>query len=264
MATVISKDGTTITYEKVGSGPPVVLIEGATATRAASEGLAHLLAPEFTVYSFDRRGRGDSTDTQPSSVAQEIEDIETLIDAAGGSAHLYGISSGGALALEATIALKEKVKKLAVYEVPYDSSVAGIEAWHKYESNLAEAIKANRRGDAIALFMKFVGVPDEMIAGMRPAPFWQGMEAIAPTLLYDAAALGEDRTVPGERAKHITTRTLVIDGGASVEHMPFMQTSAEALAQAIPNAERQTLAGQSHDVDMNILAPVLKEFFNSA
>lgn len=263
MQIVISKDGTKIAYEKVGNGPPVILIEGATATRSSSEELASLLSSNFTVYAYDRRGRGDSTDTQPSSVEKEVEDIEALIDAAGGSAYLYGISSGGALALEATILLKDKVKKLAVYEIPYDSSEAGIKAWHEYRTKLSEFIAADRRGDAAALFMKFVGVPDEILEGMRQAPFWQGMEAIAPTLLYDAAALGEDRVVPSKRVKNVTVQTLVIDGGGSLKLMPFMHVTAQALAKAIPNAKQQTLEGQTHDVDMKVLAPVLEKFFKA-
>jgi pimeloyl-ACP methyl ester carboxylesterase len=262
MQTVTSKDGTKIAYEKIGNGPAVILVTGATATRSSFENLANLLTSNFTVYYYDRRGRGDSTDTQPFSVEKEGEDIEALIDISGGSAYVFGISSGGALALEAAIVLKEKITKLALYEIPYDDSETGIKAWHEYTTKLSEFIKADRRGDAVALFMKFVGVPDEMVSGMRQAPFWQGMEALAPTLLYDAAALGEDRVVPGEKAKNVTARTLVLEGGGSLQRMPFMQVSAEVLAKAIPNAEHQTLEGQTHDVDMKVLAPVLQKFFN--
>lgn len=261
MKTVTSKDGTIIAYEKVGDGPAVIMVEGATATRSASETLANLLSSQFSVYYYDRRGRGDSTDTQPYSVEKEIEDIEALIDVAGGWAYVYGISSGGALALEATMALKDKVKKLAVYEIPYDASEAGIKAWHEYRTKLAEYVAANRRGEAMALFMKFVGVPDDMLEGMRQAPFWQGLEAVAPTLVYDARCLGEDRIVPVERVRNITAQTLILDGEESLKSMPFMRVSAEALAKAIPNSKRQTLEGQSHDVDMKVLAPVLEEFF---
>jgi pimeloyl-ACP methyl ester carboxylesterase len=261
MQTIISKDGTKIAYETVGNGPTILLVDGATATRASSQPLALLLSPHFTVYSYDRRGRGDSSDTQPFALEREIEDIEALIDVSGGSAFVYGMSSGGALALEAAISLKDKVKKLAVYEIPYDESEEGIKAWHEYTGNLTEAIKTGRRSDAIALFMKLVGVPDEQITGMRQASFWTGMEAIAPTLLYDAAALGKDRIVPSDRAKNIIAQVLVIDGGASLEHMPFMHASAEELANAIPHVTRQTLEGQSHDVDLRVLAPVLEKFF---
>jgi pimeloyl-ACP methyl ester carboxylesterase len=265
MQTVTSKDGTTIAYDKTGQGPAVIMVAGATSTRSDphSQGLAQLLSTDLTVYNYDRRGRGDSTDTKPSSVQKEIEDIEALIDAAGGTAYVYGISSGGALSLEAAIALKDKVTKLALYEVPYDESETGIAAWHEYTKAISEAISAGRNGDAAAAFMKFVGVPDEMLAGMRQAPFWAGMEAVAPTLLYDAAALGEDRMIPRERAKNVTAKTLVMDGGGSLAIMPFMKVAADELAKVIPNVERQTLEGQTHDVDMKVLAPVLIKFFKA-
>jgi pimeloyl-ACP methyl ester carboxylesterase len=263
MQTVTSKDGTIIAYEKVGQGPTMILVSGAMSHRndQYAAAFAQLLASDLTVIYYDRRGRGDSTDTQPYAVAREIEDIEALIDAAGGSAYLCGFSSGGALTLETAMALKDKVKKLAVYEVPYDDSETGIKAWHEYTTKLSELIAANRRGDAAALFMKFVGVPDAMLEGMRQAPFWKQMEALAPTLVYDGTILGTDRTVPTERAATITVPTLVMDGGGSLEIMPFMHDTAQKLAKAIPNAQHQTLEGQTHDVDKNVIAPVLIKFF---
>lgn len=262
---VVSKDGTKIAYETTGKGPAVILIGGATSTRndPYAIGLAHLLASDFTAYYYDRRGRGDSTDIKPYSVKKEIEDIEALIDAAGGSAYLYGISSGGALALEAAIALTDKVRKLAVYEIPYDSSQAGIKAWHEYRRNLSDAIAEDNRSGAVTEFMKFVGVPDDMIDGMRQAPFWHGLEMVAPTLLYDAACLGDDRTVPIERAAKIKAQTLIMDGGASLQLLPFMHATAQALGKAIPSATVKTLEGQGHDVDINVQAPVLAEFFKA-
>lgn len=266
MSTVTSKDGTTIGYDTIGQGPAVVLVDGATGYRGAFGGaseLARLLAPHFTVYTYDRRGRGESSDTQPFAVAREVEDIEALIEAAGGAAYLYGMSSGGALALEAALGLPGKVTKLAIYEAPYDDSDAGVRAWQAYRTTLDELIAAGQRGDAIALFMRFVGVPDEMLAGMRQSPMWPTLEAVAPTLRYDAAALGADRTVPTARAAALTIPTLIMDGGASLEMMPFMRASAEALAQAIPHAQHQVLPGQQHDVDPKVLAPALIAFFGT-
>jgi pimeloyl-ACP methyl ester carboxylesterase len=265
MPTVTSKDGTTIAYSAIGQGPAVILVDGATGFRWSPEPseLAQLLAPNFTVYSYDRRGRGESGDTQPFAVEREIEDIEALIDAAGGAAYLYGISSGGALALEATLGLPGKVKKLAIYEAPYDDSEAGIQAWHAYRTQLAEFLASDQRGEAAALFMRFVGAPEEMLAGARQSPMWNIMEAVAPTLAYDAAALGPDRRVPTARAAAVTAPTLLMDGGASVETIPFMRATAEALTNAIPHAHRQTLAGQTHNVDGKALAPVLTAFFQS-
>jgi pimeloyl-ACP methyl ester carboxylesterase len=261
MPAVISKDGTKIAYDKVGRGPAVIVVEGALVTGEASKPLAKLLAADFTVYSYDRRGRGDSTDTKPYSAEKEVEDIEALIDVAGGTAYLYGISSGAALALEAAMSLGDKVKKLALYEAPYDSSEAGIKAWREFKTKLAELLAADDRNGALLLQLKIAGAPDEAIEGMRREPEWKSMEAIAHTLAYDAAVVGEDRVVPSERAAGVTAQVLVMDGGASKEVIPFMHVTAEQLTKAIPGAQHRTLEGQGHDVDDKVLAPVLREFF---
>jgi pimeloyl-ACP methyl ester carboxylesterase len=262
MPTVTSKDGTTIGYDTRGAGPALILVDGATGFRSQgySNELADLVASDFTVYSYDRRGRGESGNTLPFAVEREIEDIGALVDAAGGAAYVYGISSGGALALEAAIGLQSKVKKLALYEIPYDSTEQGIAAWHTYRAKLGELLAAGQRGDAIALFMSFVGVPEDMLAGMRQSPMWAPLESVAPTLAYDAAALGADRVPPTERAATVTAQTLVMDGGASLEYMPFMRASAEALAKAIPNAQHQVVEGQTHNVDAKVLAPIMAAF----
>lgn len=263
MQTVTSKDGTKIAYEKTGTGPAVILVEGATSTHLYSVDLANLLSPHFTVYYYDRRGRGESTDTQPYLVEKEIGDIEALIDVAGGSAYVYGISSGACLALQAASKLGNKISKLALYEAPYDDSEEAIKGWHEYTTNLKDAISKGDRGTAVTLFMQLVGVPDEMITGMKNSPSWLSLEQVAPTLIYDAACMGEDRTVPVEKAKNISAQTLVLDGGANLQVMPFMHVSAEKLATTIPNAKQKTLEGQTHNVDPKVMAPVLVEFFNT-
>jgi len=261
MEKVTSKDGTGIAYDKRGEGSAVILIDGALCFRSFGPmpRLAELLAPRFTVYNYDHRGRGDSGDTPPYALEREIEDIEALIEEAGGSAFVFGTSSGGALGLEAALKLGDKIKKLAMYEPPYDSSKAAAQAWKEYRKELAELVAANRRGDAAALFMASVGTPTDQINGMRHAPMWAMFEAVAPTLAYDAAALGEDRSVPIKRAAKVTTPTLVMNGTA----IPFMLDTATALAKAIPHAQHRTLEGQTHDVNLEVLAPVLVEFFTS-
>jgi pimeloyl-ACP methyl ester carboxylesterase len=266
MRTVTSKDGTTIAFDQVGKGPPLILVGGAFEYRATpfeTTKLAALplLAQHFTVIHYDRRGRGDSTDTQPYAVEREIEDIEALIDEMGGSAFLFGISSGAALAFEATLALDGKVKKLAMYEVPYNDDNAARQAWRDYRKKLQELLAANRRGDAVVLFMMLLGMPADEVPAMRQDPMWPMFEAIAPTLAYDAAVLGEDRSVPIERAANITVPVLVMDGGAT--EWPFMHATAVALANAIPNAQHRTLEGQTHEVDPEVLAPALIEFFEA-
>jgi len=222
--------------------------------------LASELSPHFTVISYDRRGRGESTDTQPFALEREIEDIEALIHEAGGEAYLYGISSGAALALEATSKLGHKVKKLALYEAPYDSDDARKVAFKTYRRQLEEVLAAGRPGDALGLFMLFVGMPPEHLEGARRQPMWPMWEAVAHTLPYDAAAMGDDGSVPTEKAARVTVPTLVMDGSAS---FPFMHTTAVALAKALPNGEHRTLEGQTHEVDAHVLAPVLVEFFTA-
>lgn len=264
MKTVTSKDGTTIAFDQYGAGPTVILVGGATQHRAGDPGtaqLAALLGQDFTTIHYDRRGRGDSTDTLPFAVVREVEDIEALIDAVGGSACLFGNSSGGALVMEAAIALGSKVKKIAMYEVPYNDDPAARQTWKNYRKNLEEALAANRRGDAAALFLSLVGTPAEHIEGMRHAPVWPMFEAIAPTLAYDHTdLLGDEATVPVERAAKVTVPTLLMNGGASY---PFMQVTAEKLATIIPNAQHRVVEGQTHAAAPELLAPILESFFNS-
>src|SRR2546421_6870657 len=242
-STVTSKDGTKIAYDKLGHGPAVILVAGAMCSRFFWSGpeLAKLLARRFTVYNYDRRGRGDSGDTRPYAVTREIEDIEALIDEAGGSAYLYGHSSGAALILEAALRLGKKVKKLAMYEAPYNNDAEAGRAWKTYIKQLTEALAADHRGNAVALFMELVGTPADQIEAMRHAPAWPMLAAIAPTLAYDhSAIMGEGASVPTERAAMVTAPTLVMNGGAS---FPFMYDTAQALGKAIPHAQVRTLEG---------------------
>jgi pimeloyl-ACP methyl ester carboxylesterase len=261
--TTTSRDGTRIAYERRGKGPAVIVVSGAFATRSSDSELALLLAPRFTAYTYDRRGRAESADTPPYSVEREIEDIDALITQAGGSAYVYGVSSGACLALEAAATLGEKIKKLAIYEAPYDEAPGAAAKWKEFRSKLAQLLAVGRHGDAAALFLSFVGTPDEAVAEMKASPAWPGMEALAPTLAYDTAVVGEDRSVPVARAAKVkATMSLVMDGGASLEAMPFMRSTAERLGKAIPRAHRRTIEGQGHDVSPKALAPVLVEFFS--
>jgi len=262
MEIVTSKDGTQIAYDRQGTGPALILVDGALCYRSFGPmpGLAQLLAPHFTVFYYDRRGRGDSRDTKPYAVEREVEDIEALIDAAGESAYICGLSSGAALALESAIKLNGKIKKLAMYEAPYAADAEAQPAWNDYDSKLAKLLAEGRRGDAVVLFMTVVGTPSEMIDGMRQAPVWPMFEAVAPTLAYDAAVLGKGHVAPVERAATVTIPALVMNGGAS---FPFMYDIAQALSKAMPNAQLRTLDGQRHDVNLEVFAPVLVEFFKS-
>ena len=263
MNTLSSPDGTTIAYDEQGEGPALILVDGALTVHSSGSGseLARLLAPHFTVYGFDRRGRGRSGDTLPYTVDREIEDIEALIDGAGGPAFLYGHSSGGPLAMRAAIRLGSKVSKIAMYEPPYNNDPGAQESWSQYLRQLKVALAEGRRGDAVALFMRFVGTPAEQVDGMRRAPFWPGMEAVAPTLAYDhAAILGEPWSVPAELAARVSIPALVMSGDAG---LAFMPDAARVLSQAIPQGQLRMLPGQTHEVKPDALAPVLAEFFTS-
>jgi pimeloyl-ACP methyl ester carboxylesterase len=258
METVTSRDGTTIGFDKMGEGPPVVLVCGGSVDRMADAPLAQQLASDLTVFNYDRRGRGDSGDTQPYAIEREVEDIEAVIEAAGGSAFLWGSSSGAALAL---IAVENGVSasKLAMWEPPYIPD--GVpkppeDQVEQYETMVAEG----RRGDAVEYFMsKVVGMPPEVVAGARSQPWWAATEALAHTLAYDARIMG-DYTVPTDRAASVKVPTLVIAGGAD---FPWMRQTAQALADAAPDGRVRILEGQGHDVDPAVLAPVLVEFFTA-
>jgi pimeloyl-ACP methyl ester carboxylesterase len=263
---VKSKDGTKIDYDQSGKGwPALILVSGATGYREMGYGseMVKLLEPHFTVIDYDRRGRGESGDTQPFALEREIEDIEALIEAVGGKAYLYGISSGGALVLEAALKLgPQKVPGMAEYEAPYDDSPEGKKAWDKYYKELHVKLGAGDREGAAVLFLQLVGVPDYMLEGMKKSPVWPRMLSVAPTLAYDADAMGgTSRAVPVERMKALKVPALIMDGEASKAQMPFMALTADALAKAIPDAQRRTLPGQSHQVEAAVLAPELVQFF---
>lgn len=258
---VTSKDGTKIAYDKVGKGPGVVLVGGALSDRAGAAGVAEILANRYTVYTYDRRGRGASGDTKPYSVRREVEDLEALIDAAGGSAYVYGKSSGACLSLEAAAALGSKIPKLALYEAPYSEAEGAAGEWEAFSAKTDKLLAAGRNDEAVSEFLEFVGAPKEAVAGMKASPAWQGMVKLAPTLAYDNAVLGADRSVPVERIAKIRAKTLVMDGGASVKTMPFMRPTADKIARAVPKAERRTLEGQGHDVDPKVAAEAVAKFF---
>lgn len=263
---VTSKDGTQIAFDHLGEGPVVILVDGALQYRAFDQGmkkLAELLAPHFTAIHYDRRGRGDSGDTLPYSLEREIEDIEAIIDAEGGRANLYGISSGACLALEAALELGNKVKMLALYEAPYslEGWTENIANWRDYTKDLKQLLSEDRKADAVGRFMKLLGATDEAIAGIQQAPNWPKWEGVAHTLAYDAAAMGADGVAPLARSAKLKLPTLVMAGGAG--EWPFMRDVAQALAKAIPTSTHRVLDGQTHEVSAEVLAPVLIEFFNT-
>ena len=269
MQIVTSKDGTTITFDRSGEGPVVILVTGASGTRShpMMTQLAALLAAHFTVCNYDRRGRGDSGDTPPYAVEREVEDIDALLDEVGGSAFVYGISSGAVLALEAASRLPTKVKRLALYEPPFILDDSRPPLPQDYVKQLDEAVAAGRRGDAVEIFMtKAIGLPPEYLAPMRDDPMWADMEKVAHTLAYDGTIMGETmsgKPLPAERVEQwasATMPTLVISGEQSEA---FFHVGAQALAEVLPNAQHRTLEGQEHAVDPAALAPRSETYFSS-
>jgi pimeloyl-ACP methyl ester carboxylesterase len=265
MSTVTSRDGTRIAYSATGTGPAIILVNGATAYPALDPTLpvlAGLLEGQFTFVTFDRRGRGESGDTQPYAVEREIEDIEALIDAHGGKAALYGQSSGAVLSLIAAGQLPGITHVLA-YEPPYSLPGAGYQVPADYVATLERFNAAGDRGSAAAYFMKTVGASDTDIDGMKQSPFWPVMEGVAPTIVYDAYAMTRDRKgaeIPSHLWASSKAKILVVDGGAS---FPGMAEAAVAVARATPGAQHKTLGDQGHGPSPESIAPVLKAFVGS-
>jgi hypothetical protein len=267
MDRVTSRDGTSIAYERQGRGPAVILVGGGLDDGSENAPLVPELAQWFTVYNYARRGRADSGDTLPYALEREIEDLDALVAEAGGSAHLYGVSSGGGLALEATAA-GTAVDRLAVYEVPYCLANNMLQRAREFIEQVGPALAEGRRGDALELFMRFAGSSEEDIAGARSSPWWPGLEAIAHTLAYDAACMGDYRP-PTARLARITQPVLVATGGVSPDAQvgmgglpsDFFEQAADAIAASVPRAQRTTFEGQGHVADPKVVATVLRRFF---
>ncbi len=252
MATVLSKDGTRIAYDRSGAGPALILVVGAFNDRATGAPLAHALEEHFTIYNYDRRGRGESGDTPPYAIEREIEDLAALIDQAGGVASVFGYSSGAILALRAA-AKGLVISRLVLFEPPPTGARAG-----QLASQLSDYIAAGLRGKAVELFQtEAVGIPPEIVAQMRHAPFRPALEKIAHTLVYDSTIMGP---LPAGLPATVRAPTLVIDGDQSPA---VMRHAARSLADALPGAQYRTLAGQSHDIVPDVMAPVVAEFLTT-
>jgi pimeloyl-ACP methyl ester carboxylesterase len=244
-----------------------MLVSGASTTRPDLAPLAAALAPYFTVFAYDRRARGDSGDTRPYAVEREVEDIVALIAEAGGSAFLFGHSSGAALALEAARLLPDKIAKLALYEPPFVVDGTHAPMPDGFPAQLDALVAVGQRGDAAARFMTFVGTPVEVVAQMQQSPIWPHMESVAQSLVYDATIMEDTEKGSPEPLKKwasVAAPTLVMDGtvfmGRPDAHA-FMRHGADELANVLPNVKRRTLEGQDHGPTNEALVPVLREFF---
>jgi pimeloyl-ACP methyl ester carboxylesterase len=261
MTTLTSADGTEIAYEIAGSGPPVVLVDGAMCFRDSGpmRSIADALTGRLSIGLYDRRGRGASGDTSPYSTDREIDDLAALIGALGGAAGLFGISSGGALALHAAAALgPATVTRVGVYEVPFvpEPMRAGAAG---YTQELTTALAAGDREKALRLFFSRVGMPEEAIEGMSRSPFWPVSLAIAPTLAYDDEAMG-DSAVPIDLVRRLRVPVLGLAGAASPD---FLQFGARGVAEAAADGRFELIAGQTHAIEADAVAPHLTSFFGA-
>lgn len=263
---VTSKDGTKIAYDKVGRGPALILVAGAFSYRKFPQQveLASLLSEYFTVYNYDRRGRGDSGDTQPYDVAREIEDLQALIDEAGGSAYVWGLSSGAALALRA-VEKGVNITKLALHEPPFVVKEEDRKPPRNFTRHTTDLISKNDRTAAIKYFMtKGMGAPSFVVSMMRIMPgVWSNLVAVAHTLPYDAALLDgymDGKKLPADWKNNVKVPTLVIEG---TESPASLRNSAQALADVLPNAQLLSKKGLGHTKKLNtkMISPELKSFF---
>lgn len=254
--TVTSADGATIAFDQLGSGPPLILAAGAFNTRATTAPLAAALEERFTTINYDRRGRGDSGDVAPYSVEREIEDLAALVGAAGGSAAVFGYSCGANLVLKAA-ARGLAVTHLVLYEPPFivDGSRPLLPA--DTASRLSELAAAGHRGEAVEVYQAdVIGMPAEVVARLRQAPFRPGLEAIAHTLAYDAEIIG-DLALPADLLAAVRAPALVIAGERS---QPLMRNAARAVADGLPNGRLQTLSGEGHDISPDVTAAAIVDF----
>jgi pimeloyl-ACP methyl ester carboxylesterase len=257
MGTVTSADGTEIVFDKAGSGPPVILLSGGPGDRSGERPLAEVLRPFLTVYTYDRRGRGESGDTKPYAVEREYEDLAAVIAEAGGSAGVYGSSGMGMIGLEAA-AHGVPISKLAMWEPPYVVEGARPPIPADWGARVESLVAQGRGADAIEYWLvEIVGIPADYVASMKGTPFWQGMVASAHALVYDAAIL-RDFSVP-DRAASVSVPTLVMDGGDA--SLPWIKQGVQEVLGLLPAGRHHVLADQAHDVPPEIIAPVLIKFF---
>ncbi|WP_040812690.1 alpha/beta fold hydrolase [Nocardia concava] len=261
---VDSKDGTRIAYTRYGSGPAVVLVDGGLAAQdfGPNKSLAEALSSRYTVFTYDRRGRGGSGDNLPFDVEREFEDLDAVSDLAGESVMLYGISSGGGLILD-YLRSGRSARKVALYEVPFvidDGTRPPVP--DDYVEHVNSLLAQGKNGDAIKYFMRVgVRLPALMVAAFPLFPGWRHLKTVAPTLAYDLQYMAQfqrGHKLPADRWADFDVPFIVIAGSKSPA---WMRNANEALAQAIPGATYRVLPGQTHLVKAPVLAPALIEFF---
>lgn len=260
MQTTKSKDGTVLAYDVYGSGPALIYITGASCFRTFTPIVsdAKAFAKEFTIYNYDRRGRGDSGNTLPWSIEREVEDIEAMINIAGGKAYLYGHSSGAVLTLEAAMRLGNKVQKVAIYDASYVHDQEEKAQYALLRQKIQAMLHAGKNAAAMKGFLNGIGMPAVFVALLPLFPGWKTMKALAPTLTYDMTLTSD--VPPLKRVSSITTPTLVMAGAKSPVRINGV---ADQLAKAIPGAKLVRLEGQDHMVSAKALLPILSDFLKS-
>jgi len=261
MSKVISKDGTAIAFQKSDNGPTIIVVDGALCSRAfgPTPKLAPLLADNFSVVNYDRRGRNESGDTAPYSAEREVEDIEALINETGGSAYVVGFSSGAALAFRAA-ASGLNIRKMVLYEAPYVMNMGGHNPPIDTAEQLKQLIVSGKRSAAVKFFMKdMIGIPGIIPAIMSLTPIWKKLKAVAHTIPYDAAIM-DGFTIPTALAAKINVPTLVMNGSKSPVSL---RNASKKLSEIIPNAQYQILEDQTHDVSMRAITPELINYFKN-
>ncbi|MDN5789326.1 MAG: alpha/beta fold hydrolase [Micrococcales bacterium] len=262
-----SADGTTIAYEAYGSGPVAVIVGGAFCDRGVFRELAQALGEDgFTGVTYDRRGRGDSTNTLPYAAEREYEDLAALLGAAGSgtpglSAFAHGVSSGGALVLGA-VAAGVPIVRASVLEVPYRIEGAPPEP-PDYIATLSRlGAEGDHEGIVHLFHTQVIGLPEEMLDWMRGTSMWDAMLDLAPTLAYDWYVLGgSDQSLPTQLLGSIAIPVLSINSVGT--QIPFLREAAAKVAAAIPQGRHAALRGGFHDVPIPILAPALADFYRS-
>ncbi|MFE3445689.1 alpha/beta fold hydrolase [Nocardia sp. NPDC059180] len=256
MKTTLSADGTKLAYDVRGDGPVLIYITGAICFRTFRPVVADAkaFAAEFTVYTYDRRGRGDSADAPVYDVAREVEDIEAIIDAAGGKAHIYGHSSGAVLALEAALRLPHKIDRVVIYDASYVHDAQERDSYAALSRQVGSLLDRGENGRAIKRFLQDIGMPRLFVHLLPLVPGWTTMKSLAPTLRYDIALTEE--LPPLDRLTAIEVPVRVVVGGRSPAGLLDV---ARRVAEAIPGPDALVLHGQDHMVSAKALIPVLRE-----
>jgi pimeloyl-ACP methyl ester carboxylesterase len=253
MEKLTSSDGTPIAYTVAGDGPAIVFVTGAFNDHRTCLDLAAQLAGEYRTVLYDRRARGESGDTRPYAIAREVEDLAAVLEVAGGAATVFGFSSGGVLALRAATELPG-ITRLALYEVPFVPGRAGSDL----PARLEALVDAGRPGDAVVLFQtEGIGLPAEVVEGIRRSPMFAALEAIARSTVHDATITTELST-PTAAMSAVPVPTLVLNGEST---WPALTESARTLAAILPRVRHVTVAGgANHGIPAVETARILREF----